>query len=115
MENNTKTFQNTKKKNNLMHMPNTKPLDPPLSSVTQGILWLGKNGTYKGNHITTTSLKSPRLYTLICKSYNILKNWQHIIGMVIPGMLILKNLIMSWPGWTFRSVWCHDRRDTLYN
>lgn len=85
-----------------MSMPNIKPFDPPLSSVTQGILWLGKNGTYKGNHITTTSLKSSRLYTLICKSYNILTNWQHIIGMVIPGMLILKNLIMSWPRWTSR-------------
>lgn len=70
-----------------MHNPNL--MAHPISMVTQDILWLGKNGVCEDNHIIVISLKPTRLYALIRKPRNILKDRKHVNDMVIPDLLIL--------------------------
>lgn len=99
---------------NLLSMYNLNLLDPLLPTITQGIVCLGTNETCQGNCVITISLEQSRLYTLMSNPHNTLIRGQHINNMVIPGLFIFQDLLMSKLGWTSKSVWCHDKmRDII--
>lgn len=79
-----------------------------LPHVLQYIMCLCNNTFYEGQ-LGIVFLKMYSLYAQSRHIHNTPTYRQHVMGVVIPSLLILQYLLMRWLRWSSISVWYHDR------